>query len=190
MQLAYRGIQLFWILEFQERGAPHFHGIIDKEIKEKELKKMWYEIVDSKYRWHLSRGAHIAPIRSIEAYAKYMTDYLTKQEQKIVPQEYRDVGRFWGYSRSLLEPHIIKIIFGTETEINLFRKKHIRPLRKWMDNQRKFWKHKKKKYKKKNEEEKKKYDSFLPGKYLTVIKGRRYINELKRYGLDVSLFEA
>ena len=42
---------------------------------------------------------------------------------------------------------------------------------------------------KKNEEEKKKYGSFLPGKYLTAIKGRRYINELKRYGLDGSLFE-
>ena len=37
---------------------------------------------------------------------------------------------------------------------------------------------------------KEKYGTFLPGKYLTAIKSRRYINELKRYGLDVSLFES
>lgn len=184
MQLAYRGIQLFWYLEFQKRGAPHFHGIIDKEIDKKELKKMWYEIVNSNYPWHLIKGAHIEPIRSLEGYAHYLTDYLTKEQQKIVPFEFRNVGRFWGYSRSLLDPHIIKIILGTESEINSFKKKHIRPLRRWMDNQRKFWKSKKKHKKVINL-----YSSFLPGKYLTAINGRKFINELKKHGLDISLFE-
>jgi hypothetical protein len=185
MKLAYRGIQLFWYLEFQKRGAPHFHGIIDKGIDESELKKMWYEIVYSNYKLHLEHGAHVKPIRSLEGYTHYLTDYLTKEEQKIVPVDFRDVGRFWGYSRSLLDPYIIKIIIGTESEIRSFRRKHIRPLRRWMDNQRKFWKSKKKPKKITNL-----YSNFLPGKYLTAINGRKFINELKSRGLDVSLFES
>jgi hypothetical protein len=175
---------MFWYLEFQQRGAPHFHGLISKGVDGKELRKIWYKIVGSNDPKHLRRGAHIAPIRTSEGMLHYLTGYLTKQEQKTVPEEYRSLGRFWGYSRSLLDPYIIKIIFGTQSELRAFRAKHIRPIRRWVENQRKFWKNKKKIRKFTNQ-----YSEYIPGQYLTVINGRRWINELKRHGLDTSLFE-
>jgi hypothetical protein len=177
-------IEFFWFLEFQKRGAPHFHGIISKEVEDVVLKKEWYKIVGSNDPRHFIHGAHIEPIRSTAGYAHYLTSYLTKEEQKLVPQEFQDVGRFWGYSRSLLDPYIIKIILATKSELQAFRSKHIRPLRRWMDNKRKNWKFKKKPQKYINI-----YSSYSPGDYVTIRDGRKYINELERRGLDTSLFE-
>ena len=180
-----KGIESFWFLEFQKRGAPHFHGIISKEITEDELKKEWYKIVGSNDSRHLNHGAHVSKILSNDGYAHYLTGYLTKEEQKLVPAEFQDVGRFWGYSRSLLDPHVIKIIFGTESELRAFRAKHIRTLRRWMDNRRKRWTPTKMKHKKFVNL----YSNYSPGDYLTARYGRDYIDELKRRGLDTSLFE-
>lgn len=179
-----REIRLFWFLEFQKRGAPHFHGIIDKEVNYDELRKEWYKIVNSNDPKHLIYGVHMSEIRSNDGYAHYLTGYLTKEEQKIVPDEFQDVGRFWGYSRSLLEPNITKIILGTQSDLRAFRAKHIRPIRRWMDNRRKRWtpSNKSKKYINL-------YSNYFPGDYLTARYGRDYIDELKRRGLDISLFE-
>jgi hypothetical protein len=179
-----RGIESFWFLEFQKRGAPHFHGIISKEVGDEELRKEWFKIVNSNDAKHLIHGAHISPIRSTDGYAHYLTSYLTKEEQKIVPPEFQDVGRFWGYSLSLLEPNIIKIIIGTQSELRAFRAKHIRPLRRWMDNKRKHWKFIKKPKKYINI-----YSNYSPGDYLTARDGRKYVEELKCRGLNISLFE-
>ena len=179
-----RGIESFWFLEFQKRGAPHFHGVITKGIDENELKREWYKIVGSHDPKHLKHGAHIQPIRSVDGFAHYLTNYLTKEEQKFVPFEFRDVGRFWGYSRSLLEPYIIKIIIGTPEELCGFRAKHLRPLRKWVENKRKFWKHKKKFKKVVNI-----YSSYFPGDYLRARDGRKFIEYLRNHGDDISLFE-
>ena len=167
-----RNIESFWFLEFQERGAPHFHGVISKGVGEHELKKEWFKIVGSNDFRHLEHGAHISQIRSVEGFSHYLTSYLTKEDQKFVPYDFRDVGRFWGYSRSLLDPHIINIIIGTEEELRLFRAKHLRPVRRWMDNKRKFWKYKRKPKKFINL-----YSNYLPEQYLTVRDGRKWIGE-------------
>jgi len=180
-----RGIESFWFLEFQKRGAPHFHGIISKEVTDEELKKEWYKIVNSNDPKHLIHGAHISAIRSTDGYAHYLTGYLTKEGQKFVPLEFQDVGRFWGYSRSLLDPYIIKIIIGPQSDLRAFRAKHIRPIRRWMDNRRKRWTPTKMKHKKFINL----YSNYSPGDYLTARYGRDYIDELKRRGLDTSLFE-
>jgi hypothetical protein len=93
MRLAYQDIKMFWFLEFQKRGAPHFHGLIDKEIDKKELKQMWYDIVGSNDPKHLRRGAHIEIIHTPEGALHYLTGYLTKLEQKTVPENFRNLGR-------------------------------------------------------------------------------------------------
>lgn len=104
-----RGIRFYWCLEFQERGAPHFHGLIDKPLSKEDLAKVWYKIVGSGDENHLEYGCHCAPIRVKRAIANYLTTYLNKLEQKIVPDEYTNVGRFWGYSMSLLERSVSTI---------------------------------------------------------------------------------
>ena len=182
LRLGYRDIKIFWFMEFQQRGAAHFHMLSNKEIDADELKKMWFEIVGSDDLLHLKHGAHIEPIRTPEGALHYLTGYLTKQEQKIVPVSYRNLGRYWGYSLSLL-PHSIKVIFGTPKELRMF-KSIFRPIRKWIKSRKRQWKSKKKYKPIRNI-----YTVYLPGEYLTVRNGRLYTEELRRRGLDVSLFE-
>ena len=142
-RLATRGIRCFWFLEFQKRGAAHFHAVLDKEIESKELKQIWYEIVGSGDEKHLRRGAHVAPIRLPKAMLPYLTNYLTKQEQKKVPESYLNLGRYWGYSLSLFPKHI-KVILGTPEDIRIFRAS-LRSLRRWHKSRTRHWRRKRKK---------------------------------------------
>lgn len=90
------GISAFWFLEFQARGAPHYHLFTDKPISKEELSKKWYQVVDSGDEKHLRAGTQIQRIRKPHAVAAYAAKYATKKEQKEVPQGYSNVGRFWG----------------------------------------------------------------------------------------------
>ena len=92
----YRGVSAFWFLEFQARGAPHFHLFTDNPVEAKELSRKWYEVVGSGDEKHLRAGTQIQRIRKPHAIAAYAAKYATKKEQKEVPQGYSNVGRFWG----------------------------------------------------------------------------------------------
>jgi hypothetical protein len=45
--LTRRGIGGMWVLEFQSRGAPHFHIWTDGAVNKKDLSEAWYSIVAS-----------------------------------------------------------------------------------------------------------------------------------------------
>ena len=92
----YRGVSAFWFLEFQARGAPHFHLFTDNPVEAKELSRKWYEVVGSGDEKHLRAGTQIQKIRKPHAIAAYAAKYATKSEQKTVPEGYSNVGRFWG----------------------------------------------------------------------------------------------
>lgn len=94
-----------WFLEFQVRGAPHFHcylsGYPVGGVNAVSL--AWYNIVgsgDAKHlAWHegkLSGRPCLEWFRVPHAASSYATKYATKQEQKDVPEDYQSVGRFWG----------------------------------------------------------------------------------------------
>jgi hypothetical protein len=96
-----------WVLEFQARGAPHFHIWIDVDIPRQLyaiVSRDWYEIVGSKDQKHLAAGTRCERMRSKDGAARYAVKYAAKMRQKIVPAAYRDVGRFFGYSRDV-KPH-------------------------------------------------------------------------------------
>jgi hypothetical protein len=110
-----------WFLEFQKRGAPHFHMflngyicgsylraafgklVFDEEGKPvwltgKELvARRWFEIVGSGDLDHLKAGIRLEKVRKPHAAAVYAAKYSSKPEQKTVPVEYQNVGRFWGF---------------------------------------------------------------------------------------------
>lgn len=90
------GVSVFWFLEFQERGAPHYHLFTDNPVDAKELSKKWYQVVGSGDEKHLRAGTQIQRIRKPHAIAAYAAKYATKAEQKTVPEGYSNVGRFWG----------------------------------------------------------------------------------------------
>ena len=106
-----------WKMEFQRRGAPHFHiftstTTIDQEFKS-WLSQTWAEIVGCKdpeeYRKHLRAGTGLDVAIGWKALeTKLITSYFlkhnspgngSKEYQNQPPQEWIDqgsVGRFWG----------------------------------------------------------------------------------------------
>lgn len=95
-----------WFLEFQRRGAPHFHLIAwGPRLREMDLRQFrrwlaraWAEVVDhpdvEQRRRHLRAGTGADWMR--RPHFGYAVKYASKVEQKRVPEGFGDVGRFWG----------------------------------------------------------------------------------------------
>lgn len=100
----YPEIGYLWVLEFQERGVPHYHVWLtvppDREIQ-KKLAASWVKITNGTKEqqkrhslpsnwctWKMENGV-------------YAKKYAVKRKQKEVPPEFQSVGRFWGSSRNL-----------------------------------------------------------------------------------------
>jgi hypothetical protein len=120
------GVKYLWFLEFQKRGAPHFHILLsadyDREISEK-LANSWVNLStreddkkDPRYMefiiWFNSgkrlvkncKGCQFwQSAKSSGGLSHYAVKYATKTEQKAVGKDYANVGRFWGCSRKLVE---------------------------------------------------------------------------------------
>lgn len=107
-----RGVKFFWWIEFQKRGAPHFHLSTDTWIHHEALAAAWYKIVGSGDPKHLRAGTRIEAFRNPDGFAAYASKYAAKMEQKEVPEVYRDVGRFWGYSKAI-KPKSKPILSGS-----------------------------------------------------------------------------
>lgn len=105
-RLKRRGINGVWFFEFQKRGAPHYHMYLDGYplAGVKMIANAWYEIVgsgDPKHlEWHLgtlSGRPCLEYMRKPHAASWYASKYAVKAEQKEVPENFRNVGRFWGH---------------------------------------------------------------------------------------------
>jgi len=110
-----------WVIEFQRRGAPHFH-IITTIPNVSQIDRVWMaatwlqclgygdlpfrdngldddEVDEGQKIWrvHTHRSAW-ENIREKDGGVRYMVKYATKTYQKTVPTQYQNVGRFWGCS--------------------------------------------------------------------------------------------
>jgi len=134
----YRGIRGIWFLEFQTRGAPHFHFLLDIDISvfgevitkkrtrkhdshtsqsyrtvqsvENKASLAWYRIVGSGDEKHLRAGVCWEILENSEAAIWYAAKHAAKPHQKQVPEQYTAVGRFWGKFGGL------KIVGGEDLE--------------------------------------------------------------------------
>lgn len=113
-----------WFLEFQRRGAPHIHLLIDTPTPQHkagrcllygEVAQEWYNIVGSDDPKHLAAGTRVERIRKPDGAARYCLKYAYKMKQKCVPELYRNVGRFWGCSRDVkpTQPRVIPMDEGS-----------------------------------------------------------------------------
>jgi hypothetical protein len=103
---SYSGVYYLWCLEFQKNGHPHAHLFLSLDVNEENrtiLAKKWNETIeetDENYRftahpknffkWDMKSGKYLAK------------EYVAKADQKDVPEEYLNVGRFWGCSRNMI----------------------------------------------------------------------------------------
>lgn len=136
-----------WFLEFQTRGAPHIHIIntlpSPDDCKRELMATIWADIAedgnwhytevkppykkseagygmstkDSVFRQH-RRKRNWEALRKQDGGIRYMLKYASKQYQKRVPKNYRDVGRFWSTSRDVAPSGGIEVPM-TEAEVRL-----------------------------------------------------------------------
>jgi len=108
-----------WILEFQRRGAPHYHFFTNLDVTKENreiLATIWCRIVD------LADNALFAFHSNVKNFinwdmgtGSYVAKYLEKERQKDVPENFNDVGRFWGASRGLV-PMPVKVDYDEFSE--------------------------------------------------------------------------
>lgn len=88
---------IFWFLEFQERGAPHYHLFLNFQPDKDFVSKRWYEIVGTDDDRHLRAGTRCEKLHAGRGgTVSYASKYAAKLEQKSVPAGFENVGRFWG----------------------------------------------------------------------------------------------
>jgi hypothetical protein len=134
-------VAYIWVTEFQKRGAVHYHVLLDTPTPPKlfcmEAGLKWVTITQpSRETYRRRKGSYLTsdfeqavrfnthsefwqPLRERDAAARYLSKYLLKSEQKIVPGNYRNVGRFWGTSRGL-EMITPKRVMLSEDELRSF----------------------------------------------------------------------
>lgn len=119
---SFPGIRGVWWLEFQRRGAPHFHLLLTLDLlsrgdvveRSRYLRRKgtkifrtvealqswvssaWFELVGSGDEKHLRAGAAWEVIENDDGALRYAAAHAAKPHQKRVPQEFANVGRFWG----------------------------------------------------------------------------------------------
>ncbi|MBV5330641.1 MAG: hypothetical protein JZU65_23925 [Chlorobium sp.] len=100
-----KDIHFIWCLEFQQRGAPHFHFFSDLEVTpavHSFLATSWVEVskgTPQSLKFHNHPSCFIP--WSMKSGAYLAKEYIGKVEQKQVPENFQDVGRFWGASRNM-----------------------------------------------------------------------------------------
>ena len=136
-------LEYLWFLEFQRRGAPHLHLFLDHALPEplsvmnrkagrvrKEcrvhwpsqdwLSARWFEIVGSDDEKHLRAGAAWEVIEKPDGAARYVAKESYKTFQKVVPEGFRNVGRFWGVSRGVSPDEGRMVFAGKEKMAEIF----------------------------------------------------------------------
>jgi len=100
--------EYLWWLEFQRRGAPHFHILLTLEANKENrylLAELWVKATNE-YKTPEMLRVHrhkktFETIRKGDNAKRYLTWYTGKQRQKRVPKNYVNVGRFWGASKAV-----------------------------------------------------------------------------------------
>jgi hypothetical protein len=110
---AFPDIVYIWVLEFQQRGVPHFHFFSSMCPSNKKFRlfcaEHWNSITDESIE-HLYFHEHPSNfVPWVMVSGKYLVkEYLAKCYQKEVPEHFHNVGRFWGNSRSMkLEKFVV-----------------------------------------------------------------------------------
>jgi len=100
-----KDLEYLWFLEFQKRGAPHIHllirGLRVSRQNQAWTSQTWYRLCATGDDRHLRAGTRLERIRKPDGARHYAVKYAFKMRQKVVPESYRNVGRFWGHSKNV-----------------------------------------------------------------------------------------
>jgi len=141
LQRKYPGIRWTWRIGFQqERGrkglayAPHIHFMSDRFVDKDWLAKTWGRIVGSIDVNHEKVSTHVEKIRSIKGMVNYMVNYMAEDKETAVPEGFKDVGRFWGIKRGIVEYEMFQNLAPYRVcsrRMRLFKRWYKAELRSW-----------------------------------------------------------
>lgn len=112
LERRYGKFSAIWRLEYQRRGAPHFHllcffwshqgrpGLLP--FLQDDVGPLWWEVTGRTSEEHLQAGTRCELPRSWKGANVYLSKYMTKLE-KLIPGS-KPPGRFWGVWRKDLLP--------------------------------------------------------------------------------------
>ena len=71
-----------WVMELQERGAPHLHVLLfmhgDRVENRAWIRSTWHRIADPESKPHEQYGAHVEDAHTLETLSNYLLKYLVK----------------------------------------------------------------------------------------------------------------
>lgn len=156
---AFGSFEYIWVLEFQSRGAVHFHVActLDEpnELQRGVFANIWsdistpytwlYTAIEPPYgpkqsrevlftneavRWQHMRPQHWEKVRRGDSLSHYFAKYTMKIKQKKVPDHYSDVGRFWAASGGVRLPDGV-VFHGRESDVRGLLALHGRAAHRW-----------------------------------------------------------
>jgi len=132
----WKNFKFFWILEFQKRGAPHFHLVTNCQyimFFKSCISFLWTNIIGGGLD-SFNAGTRVERVK--KSLTAYFAKYFEKFEQKTVPPDYENVGRFWGISRYL----ILSDNFNFKSASDKFSPlRSVRLLRRFFQNKCRDW---------------------------------------------------
>lgn len=95
LQRKFSRVSAIWKLEFQQRGAPHWHLLLLNVpfLARQWLSQSWYEVVGSDDPRHLRAGTNVQRSESRRKAVSYVAKYIAKLPEREGPPWQ---GRFWG----------------------------------------------------------------------------------------------
>lgn len=105
----YGSARMVWKLEFQKRGAPHFHiFVLDLwSVNIPECSKKWHAITGSAQEIHEKIGFDVKRVSTasgVRNVGAYVTKYISKEGVPVGESEIEQTGRFWGHWNIEKEP--------------------------------------------------------------------------------------
>jgi len=113
-------LPVLWRLEFQKRGAPHFHLIVwgISRLDLQWLSRAWYNVVGSGDEKHLLAGTNVKSVRDRRLVLSYVSKYMAKG--MALPDAM--TGRVWGiWRKNLLGIIIVEVRVSVEFALRMRR---------------------------------------------------------------------
>lgn len=125
------GASLFWFLEFQSNGQPHYHFFCNRYIEKGWLSTAWSSICRTGCIDHYRAGTSIEGLRGKrQSVLAYAAKYAAKNDQKAMPAVYEaeGAGRWWGIvgdrsvvSASIVVDDVELAVFGFDSILDLIK---------------------------------------------------------------------